>query len=84
MDDVVVYRLTAALPEGARTRALLGDARRIADLATPVDATRDHVRGPEDAAVTVVEYGDFECLWTGMVAPTARELLADNADIRYV
>jgi protein-disulfide isomerase len=34
--------------------------------------------------VTVVEYGDFECPWTGMVAPTARELLAGNADIRYV
>jgi protein-disulfide isomerase len=42
------------------------------------------VRGPEDAAVTVVEYGDFECPWTGMVAPTARELLAENGDIRYV
>jgi hypothetical protein len=32
--------------------------------------------------VSVVQYGDFECPWTEMVAPTARELLADNADIR--
>jgi Na+/H+ antiporter NhaA len=82
--SLAVYRVTAALPAAARTRALLGDARVLPDLEPAVDATRDHVRGPADAAVTVVEYGDFECPWTGMVAPTARELLAANADIRYV
>ncbi|HVW42115.1 MAG TPA: Na+/H+ antiporter NhaA [Amycolatopsis sp.] len=82
--SLVVYRLTAALPEAVRNRALLGTARDLTDLVPPVDPARDHVRGPEDAAVTVVEYGDFECPWTGMVAPTARELLAGNTDIRYV
>jgi Na+/H+ antiporter NhaA len=80
----VVYRVTAALPEAARVRALLGKSRQLTDLVPPVDIARDHVRGPADAAVTVVEYGDFECPWTAMAAPTARELLADNADIRYV
>jgi protein-disulfide isomerase len=49
-----------------------------------VDPSRDHLRGPADAVVTVVEYGDFECPWTQMAAPTARELLARNSDIRYV
>jgi protein-disulfide isomerase len=63
---------------------LLGKARQLTDLVPAVDIERDHVRGPLDAAVTVVEYGDFECPWTAMAAPTARELLADNADIRYV
>ena len=82
--SLLVYRLTGALPEAVRTRALLGTARQLTDLVPSVDADRDHVRGPADAAVTVVEYGDFECPWTGMVAPTARELLAHNADIRYV
>lgn len=82
--SLIVYRLTAALPETTRTRALLGTARQLTDLVPPVDITRDHVRGPRDAAVTVVEYGDFECPWTEMVAPTARELLVGNADIRYV
>lgn len=80
----LVYRVANALPEPTRTRALLGTADQLSDLTHDVDPARDHVRGPRDAPVTVVEYGDFECPWTGMAAPTARELLAENDDIRYV
>ncbi|WUJ73681.1 Na+/H+ antiporter NhaA [Kribbella soli] len=76
---LVFYRLMAG-----HTRALLGTGHQLVDLATPVDAGRDHVRGPADAVVTVVEYGDFECPWTQMAAPTARELIATNSCIRYV
>ncbi|HEX4222951.1 MAG TPA: Na+/H+ antiporter NhaA [Pseudonocardiaceae bacterium] len=82
--STVVYRLIALLPATVRTRALLGTATELTDLTYPVDTARDHVRGPADAVVTVVEYGDFECPWTQMAAPTARELLAENGDIRYV
>ena len=78
------YRVIALLSVRARTRALLGTGGQLNDLATEVDPERDHIRGPVDAAVTVVEYGDFECPWTQMAAPTARELLATNTHIRYV
>jgi Na+/H+ antiporter NhaA len=81
---LVFYRVIALLPIVTRTRALLGTGSQLNDLATPVDPDRDHIRGPVDAAVTVVEYGDFECPWTQMAAPTARELIASNAHIRYV
>ena len=43
------------------------------DLAEPVSET-DHVAGPAAAPVTLVEYGDFECLHCGRAYPILREL----------
>jgi Na+/H+ antiporter NhaA len=80
----VVVRATALLPARRRTRALLGTAESIIDLAAPVDPHRDHFRGPEDAPITVVEYGDFECPYCGQAEPVVRELLAGQGDVRYV
>jgi protein-disulfide isomerase len=42
------------------------------------------MRGPDDAPVTVVEYGNFECPYRGQAEPVVRELLADYGDLRYV
>jgi hypothetical protein len=36
------------------------------DLTPPVDLDRDHWRGGERAAVTLVEYGDYECPYSRM------------------
>jgi Na+/H+ antiporter NhaA len=80
----VVFRITAALPPARRARALLGTTDSIVDLAVPVHPERDHVRGPCDAPVTLVEYADFECPFCGQAEPAVRELLADFGDIRYV
>jgi protein-disulfide isomerase len=80
----VVFRLTDLLPKRARIRALLGTSDVILDLAVPVEDDRDHLRGPTDAPVTVVEYGDFECPYCGRAEPAVRELLADFGDVRYV
>ena len=80
----VLFRVTALLSPLRRSRALLGTAETIVDLAAPVEPERDHVRGPEDAPVTVVEYGDFECPYCGRAEPVIRELLAEHGDVRYV
>ncbi|HEV8280190.1 MAG TPA: Na+/H+ antiporter NhaA [Streptosporangiaceae bacterium] len=79
-----VFRVTELLPKRARLRALLGTSSVILDLAVPVDPDRDHIRGPRESPVTVVEYGDFECPYCGRAEPAVRELLADFGDVRYV
>jgi protein-disulfide isomerase len=57
----------------------------VVDLDLPVDPEYDHIRGPEDAPVTIVEYGDFECPYCGRAEPVMRELLSDfGGDVRYV
>jgi Na+/H+ antiporter NhaA len=45
------------------------------DLARPVDFERDHIRGPKGARVTLLEYGDYECIYCGRAEDTVRELL---------
>ena len=80
----LVFRVTEMLPKPLKLRALLGTAEVITDLAVPVDPDRDHLRGPRESPVTVVEYGDFECPYCGQAEPAVRTLLADFGDVRYV
>jgi len=56
-----------------------------ARLTLPVDQQRDHVRGPADAAVTLVEYGDYQCPYCGAAHPIVKEVLARMGDrLRFV
>jgi protein-disulfide isomerase len=54
-------------------------------LTVPVDEGRDHVQGPADAAVTLVEYGDYECPYCGAAYPIVKEVQARMGDrLRFV
>ena len=80
----LLFRLTALLPRRLRLRSLLGTAEELVDLYLDVDPERDHFRGPVEASVTLVEYGDFECPYCGRAEPVMRELLQEFGDVRYV
>ena len=80
---VLVSRIASALPAERRARAMLGGSRRLVDLSDDVDLSRDHIRGPLRATVTIVEYGDFQCPYCGRAEPSIRELLA-NIEVRFV
>jgi Na+/H+ antiporter NhaA len=80
-----IFRLVRRLPRQVRARQIVSTAEDILDLADDVNPTRDHVRGAEDALVTLVEYGDFECSYCGQAESVVRELLASfGDDLRYV
>ncbi|WP_210493162.1 Na+/H+ antiporter NhaA [Patulibacter sp. SYSU D01012] len=82
----LVFAITRRLPDRVRARQLGAVAEQLVDLADDVDPARDHVRGDPDAAVTLVEYGDFECPYCGQAEPIIRQLLDTcQADgLRYV
>jgi Na+/H+ antiporter NhaA len=80
----LLFRATRRLPRRLRILAVLGTAQPLLDLDREVDPERDHVRGPMEAPVTMVEYGDFECPYCGQAEPVVRELLGDFGDVRYV
>jgi protein-disulfide isomerase len=55
-----------------------------AALTLPV-SDRDHFEGPADAAVTLVEYGDYECPYCGAAYPIIKEIQARMGErLRFV
>ncbi|HTE60555.1 MAG TPA: Na+/H+ antiporter NhaA [Solirubrobacteraceae bacterium] len=80
----LLFRAMVLLPMRLKHLVLLGTAEPLVDLYVDVDPERDHVRGPLDAPVTLLEYGDFECPYCGQAEPVVRELQRDFGDVGYV
>jgi protein-disulfide isomerase len=54
-------------------------------LSMPVSEDRDHIQGPADAAVTLVEYGDYECPYCGAAYPVIKQVQARMGErLRFV
>ena len=81
----VVFRVIGRLPAEMRARQIAGTYEDLMDLSADVDPDRDHIRGPERAPVTLVEYGDLQCPYCGQAEVVIRELLDSfGDDLRYV
>ena len=80
----LLFRAATRLPRRIRIHALAGGAEPLTDLYLDIDEERDHIRGPLDAPVTIVEYADFECPYCGQAEPVIRKLLTDFGDVQYV
>lgn len=80
-----IFRVIRTLPTEVRARQIAGTVEELLDLSEDVDPDRDHIRGPEEAPVTLVEYGDYECPYCGRAESVVRELLDSfGDDVRYV
>ena len=54
-------------------------------LTLPVDEERDHLQGTGSAAVTLVQYGDYECPYCGEAYPIIKDVQARMGDrLRFV
>ncbi|MEJ0087968.1 MAG: thioredoxin domain-containing protein [Pseudomonadota bacterium] len=51
----------------------------------PAAGPNDHVQGRDDAPITLVEYGDYECPYCGMAYPIVKRIQARFGDrLRFV
>ncbi|MBX3195377.1 MAG: Na+/H+ antiporter NhaA [Schumannella sp.] len=74
----LVFHLAAVI--NGETSAALPTA-----LARPVDPERDHILGPENAPLTLIEYADFECPFCALVTEAEDEVRRHFGDeLRYV
>jgi Na+/H+ antiporter NhaA len=72
----IVFRLVRRLPD----RPGVAPTKQPIDLIDPVDPDVDHIRGPADARLTLVEYGDFQCPYCGRAEAVTRQLVRTFGD----
>ena len=49
-------------------------------LTVPVNIGSDHIRGSINAPIVIVEYGDYECPYTGMAYPIIKDIMKQFGD----
>jgi len=49
-------------------------SEKINKLTTPIKKNYDHIQGPINAPIRIVEYGDYECPYTGEAYPIVQEI----------
>jgi protein-disulfide isomerase len=52
-------------------------------LTDPVNIGSDHIQRSINAPITIVEYGDYECPYTGMAYPVVKEIMKQFGDKIY-
>ena len=52
-------------------------------MTVPVNIGSDHIKGSIDAPITIVEYGDYECPYTGMAYPVVKDIMRQFGDKIY-
>jgi protein-disulfide isomerase len=57
--------------------------KEIKKLTVPVNIGSDYIRASINAPVTIVEYGDYECPYTGMAYPIIKEIMKQFGDKIY-
>ncbi len=54
-------------------------------LEVPVTPERDHIEGPANAALTLVEYGDYQCPYCGAAYPEVKKVQKElGSELRFV
>ncbi|MEA2403934.1 MAG: hypothetical protein QOE08_581, partial [Thermoleophilaceae bacterium] len=80
-----VFQVIRRLPAEVRARQIAVTTDDLLDLADEIDPDRDHIRGPREAPLTLLEYGDYQCPYCGQAEVVIRELLDSfGGDLRYV
>jgi Na+/H+ antiporter NhaA len=78
-------RILRRLPDTVRARQLAATAEDLLDLSDDIEPGRDHVRGSDEALVTLLEYGDYQCPYCGQAERVIRELFGSfGKELRYV
>ena len=49
-------------------------------MTAPINIGTDHIRGHVNSPVVIVEYGDYECPYTGMAYPIVKEIMRRFGD----